>query len=186
MLVQKYITDLYSLFHEKWDFVAASETGVYILSSDFKITPKCVELGTVVRQRNLNRSRIKDILIIFIFEKEFFIFIVFYPLKTQFPFLLYFTKRMLTSPYILGDVRGIFYATQAGCIGETHTSQPHLGGKIQNWGKKEIEFSGGKTQLKWKILSQKWILLKYLWYNFCFALIRDWRRSLISISDVWW
>ena len=91
-----------------------------------------MELGTVVRQRNLNRSRIKDILIIFIFEKEFFIFIVFYPLKTQFPFLLYFTKRMLTSPYILGDVRGIFYATQAGCIGETHTSQPHLGGKIQN------------------------------------------------------
>ena len=53
---------------------------------------------------------------------------------------------MLTSPYIHGNVRVIFYATQAGCTGETHTSQPHLGGKIQNRAKKEIEFKGGKTQ----------------------------------------
>ena len=39
---------------------------------------------------------------------------------------------MLTSPYIHGNVRVIFYATQAGCTGKTHTSQPRLGGKIQN------------------------------------------------------
>ena len=44
------------------------------------------------------------------------------------------------------NVRVIFYATQAGCAGITHTSQPHLGGKIQNRAKKEIEFKGGKTQ----------------------------------------
>ena len=53
---------------------------------------------------------------------------------------------MLTSPYIHGNVRVIFYATQAGCTGKTHTSQPHLGGKIQNRAKKEIEVKGGKTQ----------------------------------------
>ena len=35
---------------------------------------------------------------------------------------------------------------QAGYTGITHTSQPHLGGKIQNRAKKEIEFKGGKTQ----------------------------------------
>ena len=49
-------------------------------------------------------------------------------------------------PCIHGNVRVIFYATQAGCTGKTQTSQPHLGGKIQNRAKKEIEFKGGKTQ----------------------------------------
>ena len=44
------------------------------------------------------------------------------------------------------NVRGIFYATQTGCTGKTHTSQPHLGGKLQNRAKKEIELKGGKTQ----------------------------------------
>ena len=44
-------------------------------------------LGTVVSQGSyLNRSYITDITIIFISEKEFFIFIVFYPPKTQFLF----------------------------------------------------------------------------------------------------
>ena len=48
-------------------------------------------LGTVVSQGSyLNRSYIKDISIIFISKKEFFIFIVFYPSKTQFLFFLNF------------------------------------------------------------------------------------------------
>ena len=47
--------------------------------------------GTIVSQGSyLNRSYIKDISITFISEKEFFIFIVFYPLKTHFLFSLNF------------------------------------------------------------------------------------------------
>ena len=50
-----------------------------------------VVLGKVSSEGSyLNRSYITDITIIFIPEKEFFIFIVFYPPKTQFLFLLNF------------------------------------------------------------------------------------------------
>ena len=50
------------------------------------------------------------------------------------------------------------HRAQAGSTGKTHTSQPHLGGKIQNKSKKEIEFNGVKTRVafdtaKWSIYS---------------------------------
>ena len=57
----------------------------------------CRSVGTVVSEGSwLNRSYIKDISIIFISEKEFFIFIVFYPAKTQFLFfsILNFPSKM--------------------------------------------------------------------------------------------
>ena len=47
-------------------------------------------------------------------------------------------------PYIQGNVRVIFYATQADCTGKTQTGQPHLGGKIQNRAKIKLRFKGVK------------------------------------------
>ena len=58
-------------------------------------------LGMVTSEGSyLNRSYITDITIIFISEKEFFIFIVFYPPKSQFLFLINFNYWMLTSPNV--------------------------------------------------------------------------------------
>ena len=104
------------------------------------LTPKSISdiLGTVVSEGSWrHRSYIKDITIIFISEKEFLIFIVFYPPKPNFFFWLNFNYWMLTSPNVRVSFR---QAPQE----NRHRASLILEGKFKIEQKKKLSFRGAK------------------------------------------
>ena len=97
-------------------------------------------VGTVISEGSWHhRSYINDITIVFISEKEFFIFNVFYSLKTQFLFfsILNFPPKM--------RLAGVCYSCAACLCGIENSS--HITMNIRRGQHPLVSFKGVKTQM---------------------------------------